>query len=85
MAKKNIDLQKLVYDYPTKHRAGFLPEELKDIVSKFPKINMEKYNNAMFGNTCAMIEGKLVIYPCDVLAALRCGTENRDLKSDEWD
>ena len=86
MAKKEkIDLQKLVYEYPTKHKAGFLPDELKDIVSKFPKIHMNKFNDAMMGNTCAMIDNQLVIYPCDVLSALRCGTENRDQKIDEWD
>ena len=65
--EKYIDLRNLVYKYPTKHKIGFLPDELKDIVSKFPDINMEKYKNAMFGNTCAMIEKKLVMYHPDAL------------------
>lgn len=88
MAKKTkepVDIKKLVYEYPTKHKFGFMPDELKDIVSKFPKINMDKYNDAMMGNTCAMVDEKLVIYHCDVLKALICGIENRDLRIDEWD
>ena len=48
-------------------------------------VNGEKYDEAMWGNTCGMWDGKFVIYHCDVLKAIQCGIENRDLKLEEWD
>ena len=71
--------------YKTKYPEGFLPEELKDLLKDFPAINMEKYNDAMKGNTCTMREGKFCIYHVDVYNALLCGLEDRDLTLGEWD
>ena len=78
-------LYNLVYEYPTKYKEGFLPDEIKEILKQFPNINMDKYDDAMMANTCAMREGKLVMYHCDILAAITCGIENRDMRIEEWD
>ena len=83
--KKNINLQEYVYNYPTKHKEGFTDKELKELFKAFPSVNMDKANNAMNGNTCMVIDDEIINYHCDVLAALRCGLENRDLKWYEWD
>lgn len=74
-----------VYNYPTKSPYGFTNEEMAELLKKYPNVNMEKFNNAMWGNTCMMIEGKIITYHCDVAKALQCGLENRDLTVDEWD
>lgn len=74
-----------VYEYPVKSKWGFNPDELKAIVSEFPDINMDKFNLAMMGNTCMLEEDKIIIYPCDVVTALRCGIENRDVRFSEFD
>lgn len=80
------ELSGLVYNYPTKHKEGFIATEEKDLLSKFPNINMEKYNNAMTGNTCMLNEEDgIIMYHCDILKALNCGIENRDLTIYEWD
>jgi hypothetical protein len=81
----NNELKDFVYNWPTRYKEGFMPDELQKIKEKFPQINEEKFNDAMFGNTCMMHEGKLCIYHCDVLTALRCGLENRKMKFEEWD
>jgi len=83
--KKQVNLHDLVYNFKTKHKGGFTEADQQKLLKKFPKINMEKYKNAMMGHTCVMVDGELVIYHCDVLGALRCGLENRNLTEAEWD
>lgn len=87
MAKKEkFDVQTFVYDYPTKNKQGFTPAEMKDIVEKFPfEINQEKFDDAMMGNTCMMIDNEMIIYHCDIVTALRCGAEDRVMHWWEWD
>ena len=80
------ELSDLVYNYPTKQKAGFIASEEKDLLSKFSDINMGKYNEAMTGNTCMLDENDGVItYHCDILKALRCGIENREIMWFEFD
>jgi len=79
------ELEKLVYDYPTKYPEGFIWEEQKELLKQFPNINQDKYWDAMRGNTCIMRDGKIVSYHCDILTALLCGIENRDMTLEEWD
>lgn len=80
-----MELEKLVYSYPTKYDIGFTDEEQQLLLKKFPNINMDKYNNAMMGNTCQMRGNKIISYHQDVYHALLCGLENRDLTIAEWD
>lgn len=79
-------LEDLVYNYPFKHTNGFTSDEQKELLKQFPDINMDKYYDAMMGNT-GMVndEGKFITYPCDIVTALRCGIENRDIHLSEWD
>ena len=75
----------LVYDYPTKHERGFIWSEQQDLLKQFPNINMDKYYDAMKGNTCQMSTDGIISYHCDIVTALLCGIENRDITFDEWD
>ncbi len=75
----------LVYSWPTKTANGFTTEESDKLLEKFPNINMEKFNGALMGNTCMLLDGETIRYHCDILKALRCGIENRDLHLWEWD
>ena len=78
-------IYKFIYDYPTKHEIGFIKSEIDHVLSKFPDINMQKYYDAMMGNTC-MNDPKdgSIIYHCDILKAICCGVEDRELKMHEW-
>ena len=80
-----MDLEKLIYEYPTKYKEGFIAAEIQELLKKFPEIHMEKYNDAMMGNTCMVIDGQTIIYHCDVLTGLRCCIEDRDIRLSEWD
>lgn len=78
-------LEDLVYKFPTKYDIGFTKEEEDKLLELFPDINTGKYINALRGITCQIRDGKIVTYHCDILKALICGIEDRDLKYWEWD
>ncbi len=74
-----------VSNYPVNNKYGFTQEEILDLLKDFPTVNMDKFNNALMGNTCMMIDDELIQYHCDIDSALRCGIEDRELRIDEWD
>lgn len=79
-------IYKFITEYPTKHKMGFMESEMEHVLSKFPDINMEKYNKAMRGNTCGTDkEDGILTYHCDLLKAIHCGMEDRELRMHEWD
>jgi hypothetical protein len=78
-------LEDLVYNYKTKYKAGFLASEQKELLEKFPEINMDRYYDVLTGITCQMEAEGMVIYHCDILQALVCGLENREQYAEEWD
>jgi hypothetical protein len=61
-----------------KYEEGFTNLELSIILNKYDNINLDKYNDAMMGNTCMMIDNNMINYPWDVRTALICGIENRN-------
>ena len=78
-------LKSKVDNFKTEYPQGFIQSEITELLKDYPDINMDKFNDAMYGNTCMVIDNKIVTYHCDVELALRCGIENRDMKVDEWD
>tara|TARA_R110000772_G_scaffold17946_3_gene49969 strand:+ start:127888 stop:128130 length:243 start_codon:yes stop_codon:yes gene_type:complete len=80
-----MDLEKKVYEFETNSELGFTPIELELILLEFPDINREKVNDVFFGGTVGVVDGIIRYYKHDVLLALKCGIENRDLNVDEWD
>jgi len=99
-----MSLKDKVYNYKTKYEMGFTHDEVHDLLQEYPNINMDKFNNAMMGNTCSAVKEyvlnpnkfkrifkryieKLIIlnYHCDVLTALKCGIEGRDIYPSEFD
>ena len=81
----NKELKNIVYNFPTKTKYGFIQSEIDDLIKDYPNINMDRFNDAMMGNTCMVLDNEIVIYHCDILKALRCGIENRDLTWEEFD
>jgi len=78
-------LRDLVYNYKTKYKEGFIDCEIEELLSKFPNINMDKYYDAMMCNTCMLVDNDVIRYHCDILVGLRCGLENREITTFEWD
>lgn len=80
-----MNIKKVVNSFKTKNKEGFTESELKEFLKSYPEVNMDKFNNAMMGNTCMVIDNEIINYHCDVELALRCGLENRDPRPLEWD
>lgn len=81
----SIHLKNLVYNYKTKYEQGFTQEEINELLSRFPKINMDKFNDALMGNTCMTRDGEIIRYHCDIYTALDCGISNRFINQNEFD
>lgn len=78
-------MKDLVYNFPTKNKEGFTNSEIDELLSKFDNLNVSKFQDALRGVTCMVIDNEIVIYHCDILTALYCGLENRDMYSYEMD
>ena len=75
-----------IENFKTQNKFGFNSKEIEEVLKHYPNINMEKYENALRGNTCMMDEEHgLIIYHCDLIKAIQCGIENRELHYHEWD
>jgi hypothetical protein len=85
MSEVKINLEKIVYDFPTKNVEGFTGEEQRELLTLFPKINMAEYNDALSCVTGQMIDNEFITYHNDIVTALKCGLENRKPKIHEWD
>jgi len=80
---KNI--RETVENFKTKSEYGFTSKETEELLKSFPNINMEKFNSALMGNTCMVVDEEIITYPCDIITAIRCGVENRDMSISEFD
>ena len=78
-------LEKFVYGYKTKNEQGFTHSEILTILKLFPTVKKEKFFDALNGITCMIIGGEIVTYHCDIVTALNCGLENRNITLSEWD
>lgn len=75
----------VVNSFNTSFYEGYSKEDVKRLLEKFPHINKEKFDNALMGNTCVVVNEEMVMYRHYILTALRCGIENRDMYLWEWD
>lgn len=74
-----------VYSFKTKYKEGFVKSEIEELLKDYPDVNKEKFDDALAGITCMVKDENIVIYHCDIETALKCGVENRDIGSHEWD
>jgi hypothetical protein len=59
-----------VNTYPTKHEIGFTQSEIKELLKEYP-IDMDRFNDAMMGHTCVVIDNETIMYHCDVEMAIK--------------
>ena len=83
---KTSNVSEVVNSFKTKYKEGFTQGEIKELLDEYyPEINMDKFNDALMGITCMMIDNKMIIYHCDIITAVNCAIENRNMKSYEFD
>jgi hypothetical protein len=83
--KANINIEEIVYNYKTEHISGFTSTEVLNIKKCFNFINEKKFNVALMGISCTRINNELIIYHQDVITALKCGIDGRNMYESEFD
>lgn len=86
--KKKIatdQLHEKVYEFKTKYSQGFLKTEIKTLIKEFKGVTLKKMNEKLGGITVGSSPDGYLIYHCDVLTALHCILENRDMYQHEFD
>ena len=73
------NLRDYVYNYPTKYKKGFVKDDLEKLLSEFPKVDMDKFNDAMICNTALIIDNEIVSYHIDIYYALLAGIGKDEL------
>jgi len=85
---KYEQINDLVNNWPSKYEEGLTRLEITNIINTIKvhnEFSHEKFDSAMMGNTCMVKDDVMVIYHHDVVKAIQCGIENRNLNVLEWD
>lgn len=80
-----MDLSADINNFETTYSEGFLQSEINELVTKYQSIDLEKFNESLFGVTCVVREKGFVFYRSDVLEALRCGINLKQSSQYFWD
>jgi hypothetical protein len=65
-----MSITERVYNYPTKHKYGFIESEIKDLLKEYP-IDIDRFNLSMMGHTCMLIDNETIWYHCDIIKAIK--------------
>ena len=85
MKTPTINIGKIVRQYKTKSKRGFVQSEINELLKLFPSINIDRFNDSLMGISCIVKEGEAIVYRHDIEKALYCGVGVRSLQEDEWD
>lgn len=82
-----MNLEQIVTDFKTEHSIGFNSEEQQVLIEslELEDFDLLAYQESLVGITCATSTKGLIVYPQDILIALRCATEKRKATVYEWD
>lgn len=82
-----INVEKIVAEFQHQHPHGFTSGEIEELITENNlDINRDLFDGALMGITCMRNEaGETIIYPVDVVHALKCGLYRRTLREWEWD
>lgn len=83
---KQKSIRDIVYDFPTKYEQGFTTFDQQCLLADyFPQYSQEELSEKIGVVTCMRIDDEFVIYHEDIINALYCLIENRELNQWEWD
>jgi hypothetical protein len=86
MNKKEYNrIIKIVDSFPRKYQYGFKTDEINELLKEFPKIDIDKFNDATSHISAMCVDNHILIYPHDILKGIFCGIEKRDIKLEEFD
>jgi len=82
-----MNIKKIIDSFPRKHPNGFNPTELEEILKNFPKIDLEKFNDEISGDTYMKddINNLPIRYTYDIHRAIDIAITVRPVSDVEWD
>ena len=67
-----INVEALVNNYESKHKEGFITEEIDHIINhNFPNIDVSKFDDELVGSAIEVKDGDWINIKSDVLKALK--------------
>ena len=66
-------IREAVFNFPTKHKQGFVKEEIKELLKKFPDISILRFEDSLECITVMRIQNEIVIYRHDIVNAIYSG------------
>jgi len=83
---RTLEITDIVLKFKTKYKVGFIQTETTELLKNFPSIDMKYFNEALNHITaiCSKDDG-IIIYKHDILKAVICGMESRELTDIEFD
>ena len=65
-----MSIAERVNNYPTKYEYGFIKAEIEDLLKEYP-IDKDRFEYAMMGPTCMLIDNETIWYHCDIIKAIK--------------
>lgn len=79
------EISKTINNFKRKYQDGFMMSEIKELLSNFEDINIDKFDAQMSGITVLSIDNNILIYPHDVFKGIINGLEYRDILINKFD
>lgn len=87
--KSDKQIENYVNSYPRKHKEGLTSLEIEHLIQPYLinfNMKIDKFNNALMGITgMSDEEDGFLTYSCDIITAIICGLENREMTVFEMD
>lgn len=83
---KYTEAYEYINSFKTKSKYGFNEAERLIVINKYEhRMDMDKYNKALYAITCIREGNETIVYAHDICNAVICGLEGRELTETEWD
>lgn len=81
----NKEVHDKVVKFKSRSPKGLTRHEIELLLKKFPSVSQKRFFNAMGITTVQIINGEIIHYRSDIITALNCCIEKRDMNIAEFD
>lgn len=85
MSSNSREIHDKVIDFKSRFTKGLTRSEIEVLLKKFPSVSQRRFFNKMGIVTVQLIKGEIVYYRSDIISAITCCIEKRDLNTSEFD
>lgn len=81
----NREIHDKVVGFKSRFTKGLTRGEIEVLLKKFPSVSQRRFFNKMGVVTVQLIKGEVVYYRSDIISAITCCIEKRDINASEFD